>query len=596
MFCAYCQRELPEDAAFCNNCGRPVQSHTTVQLSQASSLPPPDALQRFLIRVFQPALAGNALFGIVLGSVVAACAGVVMSWLLLTIVHFITLPVVSSTSSYANNEEFVISRILGIVPSHMSFRDSLQLFMVIQGVGIHLSSGGSGAFITVPLNGLLIVPALFLTFGGYIAASTDLHNRIQSSLVRGAAMAIPYALLLLMMSWQVDGAISTGGPETLTMDTAGLLFFGLLWGALFGLLGASLKLARGQWRHLLHRYLSTSTRPQVAGMIIGAGYACILGLGLSLLTLYGLLAYTSISVPLLVRNVCITDNWQEITAWGIAQGPLHAVNLFFFSFGATIAAHTPSQQGCFYSDLSQTAFTLRNQDLHLTPWTYALVLIPAFSLFTGGRLSAAISRARGSGPGAISGALIAVPFAVVMLLLSFASSITFTFVSPGSVTPTVQSMGTSATDLILWALLSGAFFGALGGIYQGSTAKALGKLLLAIPVSLVEAFAKPLYLLLGIMSRQPSSSLRNPARSLLYSAFSCTLLLAIAAAVTGSLLIADNQTITLQVNQHFRDIISTLLITLPGLLLFCAWATALCRDPVEKGQTAQLEKGKHVEM
>ena len=597
MFCAYCRRELPEDAAFCDRCGKQVQTNAAIQLSQAP-LPPPmplpssSALQNFLVRVFQPALAGNALFGVVAGSVVAAIAGAVVSWLLLTFVHFITLPPVQPTS-FAGDEG-VVDSILGMVLLHAPFRDSLQLFMAMQGISIHVSFSGNDSVIMAPLRGLLIVPALFLTVGGYIAASTDLRNQTWSSLVRGVAIAIPYVLILLIMSWQVNGPISTETVEsmqdTLTVDTTGLLFFGLLWGMLFGLLGASLKLARGQWRRLIHKYLSTSTRPQVAGMIAGACYACILGLGLSLLTLYGLLAYTSVSIPLLTRNVCIANDWQELTAWGISLGPLHAVNLFFFSFGTTITAHASSQR-CFYPDLSQAALTLRNQDLHLAPWTYALVLIPAFSLFIGGRLSAAISRARGSGPGAISGALIAIPFTIVMLFLSFVSSITVASASTGnaleSATSTVQSVGASAADLILWALLSGAFFGALGGIYQGSTAKALGKQLSAIPVFIVEVLAKPLYLLLGIISKQPSSSLHNPARSLLYSAFSCTLLLSIAAAATGSWLIADNQMITLQVSQRLRDIISFLLITLPGSLLFCAWLTALYRNPLEEGQTAQ---------
>ncbi len=631
MFCAYCRQELLEDALFCNRCGKQVQlsasetrellwsggiqqtppavsdittseantvfsdpagpfipPHGTIQTSQTP--PSFSALQRFLIRAFQPTLAGNALFGIIAGCIVAVSAGAVTSWLILTLVH-ITAPQTAQTAFLASGEG-TIDSVLGITLLHIPLRDSLQLFLVMHGVSIHLLYGTTSNTVTAPLHGLLIIPAVFLIVGGYIAASTDLHNQIQRSFVRGAAIALPYTLLLLILSWQVNGNIpipaNTAGStqDTLMVDTTSIFVFGLLWGALFGLLGASLKIAHGQWRHLIRRYLYTNAHSQIAGMITGACYACILGLGLSFLTLCGLLAYTAFSTPLLARNLCIAGNWQALLAWGIAQGPLHAINLFFFSFGASIITHIPQtgQEQCFYTDLSRTAFTLHNPNLHLTLWTYTLLLIPALSLFVGGRISVAISRAQGKGPSAISGALIAVPFTIIMLFLTFISTITDTITFPGASTAYVQSVGTSASDVLLWALLSGALFGALGGVYQGSMAKSWHKRFLALPAFVIELLAQPVYLLLMLLSKQPTSSLRNSTRSLLYGTLSCVLLLAIATAVVGSLLIVDNQIITQQVNQHVRDIASVLLITIPGLLLFCACTTAVCRDPVEEAQ------------
>jgi hypothetical protein len=183
-----------------------------------------------------------------------------------------------------------------------------------------------------------------------------------------------------------------------------------------------------------------------------------------------------------------------------------------------------------------------------------------------------------------------------MLFLTSISTVTSTSVFSGTATfggtstPSIQSAGVSATDLLLWALLSSALFGALGGVYQGSAAKSWGKYFFAILTFILELLAKPLYLLLATLSQQSASSLHTSTRSLLYSAFSCTLLLAIATAVVGSLLIADNQTLTLLENQHLRDLVSVLLVTVPGLLLFCACATALCRDPVEEGSTISPEK------
>jgi hypothetical protein len=637
MFCAYCGQQIPEDAAFCNQCGKPVKASTSsanefaeydiYQETQTSGdirvensdtgpllsadtpvnfiapvptpMPTPapqtplplSPLQRFLVRNFQQNTAGNALFGVTAGCMVASIVGITVSWLILTIVHAFT-PAIPSTSG---NSQETLYYILGIYPLYAPFRDALELFLAIQGIGLHGLYGTTAYAFNSPLHGLLLVPALFLTLGGYIAASTDLRNQRQRSLVRGAAIALPYTAILLIISWQVNGYIpasvnaSTPTQNMLTVDTGSLLFFGLLWGAIFGLLGASLKLARGQWRHLLHQYLRTNKRPQIAGMIAGACWASVLGPGLSLITIYGILAYTAVSIPLLSRNLCTGGNWQALVTWGVSQGPLHAVDLFFFSLGASIISHTSTvaaaSQSCFYPDIAQAPLALHEQNRQLATWIYVLPLIPALSLFIGGYISTKISRTQKAGPRAISGALIAVPFTLLMLFLTFVSTITMTISStaPESATSTVQSMGASPADLLLWALLNGAFFGALGGIFQGSIAEKWSRSLLAFLIAVVEFLAKPVYLLLAKLSGQTVSSLHTSTRSLLYSTLFCALLLAIATGVIDVLLIASNQTIMVQLNQQIRNVVSVLLVTIPGLFLFCTFAIAL-RDPIENGQ------------
>jgi hypothetical protein len=552
-----------------------------------------------LIRLFQPALAENAFFGVVAGSVVAIVGGIFLAWLFLTLAHSVTPATLRSF--FSGNGQESIDFALGIIPLHESFRESVQLFLVMQGVGLHMHiayAGGSVASVdyspVAPLHGLLILPALLLTIGGYVAASTDLRNQVQSSLLRGGAISIPYTLLLLILSSQANGNVPVSvleGSEsiTLTMDTATLLIFGLLWGTLFGLLGASLKIGRGQWRYMLHQFLRNSTHPQLAGMLAGGCCASGLGLGLSCITLYGFLAYTAFSVPWLKDNLCMAGDWQLLTAWGITQGPLHAVNLFLFSFGVPITIH-PSEtiSQCFYQALPQTALTLRDGNLHFAPWVYALLLLPALSLFMGGRVSVALARTQAIGSSAIQGLLIVVPFTVLMVLLAFISSVTSTFVFADSAgttpVPHVESAGAGMIDILLWALLSGALFGALGGIYEGSTAKSKGQRFLSGLASIIQLPVKPFYALLDHLSGQPSSSRHSPVRSLLYGALLCTLLLAVASAVVGWILIANNQTISIDTNLHLRDIVSTLLITIPGLLLFCACATALARDPLAEGR------------
>jgi len=204
------------------------------------------------------------------------------------------------------------------------------------------------------------------------------------------------------------------------MDIPTLLIFGLLWGALFGMLGASLKVAQGQWRHMIHFYLHTNRRSQVVGMITGGLAAAGLGLALSLLVLYCIVAYTSYSSFLMANTLCASADWQVLTMWSIVQGPLHAVNVFAFSFGApiTIVNQAVSGQSCFYAYAPHTTLSLLDaaSTLH-QPWLYALGLIPAISLFLGGRVSVATARVRGTGPAAVQGTLIAIPFAVLMTVL-----------------------------------------------------------------------------------------------------------------------------------------------------------------------------------
>ena len=368
MYCHRCGNRLPNEAVFCNSCGTkvllndqdipqpPPLGKVTVQFGDSSPMTPPQfssppypqypanwqvptgplaqqaassstqsqhpisPMQQFLVRVFGANLASNALFGVVLGGIFAVIVGVLATGLLVSIAHSI-VPHITGTSGYTSSED-IIDFAFGIVPLHNLFRDSLQLFLVMHGVGIHTQYGSDTYSYFGPLHGLLILPALLLTLAGYIAASTDFQNSVRSSLWRGVAVALPYTALLFLMVSQVNGCIpgfgqgnsdlvcssipsSSPSAGLLTMDNLTLLVFGLFWGCLFGLLGASLKIARGQWRYMLRQYLRMSSRPQFMGMLVGGLAASGLGIALALPVLFSFIAYTSYSVPLLVQQVCL---------------------------------------------------------------------------------------------------------------------------------------------------------------------------------------------------------------------------------------------------------------------------------------------------
>src|SRR5947209_20509970 len=181
---------------------------------------------------------------------------------------------------------------------------------------------------------------------------------------------------MLEVSFQSSIPSSSPSAGLLTMDNLTLLVFGLFWGCLFGLLGASLKIARGQWRYMLRQYLRMSSRPQFIGMLVGGLAASGLGIALALPVLFSFIAYTSYSVPLLVQQVCLpSGDWQPLTIWSIAQGPLHAVNLFFLSFGATINISNPQQYPCFYTRSPAASISLFGSDPRLSSWTHLLLEI-----------------------------------------------------------------------------------------------------------------------------------------------------------------------------------------------------------------------------
>jgi len=580
----------------------PTGQSSTIPVPQGqAAIIPQSSMQRWLVQVFGPALATKSLFGVILGSIVAVVAGLLACGVFLAIAHAIAPHL--GNASYPWAGEDLVDYSIGIVPLHDLFRDSLQFFIVIQGAGTHYlyTSGNSfsNTSYIAPFSALLIIPAFFLVMGGYIAASTDFQQNMRSSLWRGMLLAIPYAILLFLSSLAVNGCVPTSGPNgaevcsavvtstasayTMSIDTTTLLFFGVLWGALFGLLGATLKVAQGHWRQSLFRLLRTTNRPQTAGMLVGGLASAGLAIVLALATLFSFMAYTSYSVPLVYQASCVvTQNWQSVMLWTLSQGPFYALDLLLFALGAPITVSNPQANQCFYIHGTQASFSLFGTTPPLSPWLHLLLAIPILSLFLGGRASAAWGRVRGPGAGVVQGALAAAPFAAVMLLLVPLSSITSTVASSGgsngSQTVT-QTVSAGAFEVILWALLGGAVIAGLGGLYQTSPLQlTVSRVFRALALPF-RAIVAPLYLLLDRISRLPRGSQRSSTRSMIYAALLWMILLAIIAAVGGGILVGFNQTITYAVNLRVRDILSTALVAAPCLLLIIACATALRRDP-----------------
>ncbi len=176
--------------------------------------PPPAGLQQWLIRTVGPNLASNAVFGVSLGGVVAAIFGAFAAIIIISIAHAIA-PRILLYGGGATGED-VVDYALGLIPLHSVFRDGMQLLLIMNGVAIHIQNNTDVYSYTSPLNGLIIIPAIALTFGGYLAAGTDVQNRVQSSLWRGVSIAMPYTILLFFMTTQANGCI----PNNAILATA----------------------------------------------------------------------------------------------------------------------------------------------------------------------------------------------------------------------------------------------------------------------------------------------------------------------------------------------------------------------------------------
>lgn len=576
----------------------------------------PNWAQKLNIRLFQPYLASNAIFGIILGALLSTLLGMLCFFCIISLLSN-TVPddisrryyVVSNDAQKINARELTAGNLLQFLPLQSPFRDTAELFLTSQNAQtttqdtIPGSSSGTATTYTVtatsPFHGLLLLQALLLILGGYIAASTDFRNTRGTSLARGMAIAIPYTVLLFLLSTQVNGNIppvdSTSSTQqitsTISVDSTTLLLYGLLWGAVFGLVGAAIKLGQGQMRHHLHRYLYTQRHPQLTGTITGGLSALLLGLSLALIFGYSLYSQISHypannSIPDVIFNQGrIADpNTGPLQAVSVfVQGLTRAVGLLAYACGIPLVVqHTKGQDG--YPGIEPGSYQIWKElgmGIQAHPWVFVLLLVPIVALFLGGRASVAISRVRGIGPGAIQGALIALPFTALLLLFTAINTNSITQFSTANIASTsTTSISTQAGDVLLWGLVSGVLLGALGGAYQNSGLRSVISKVLGIVVKPVTLLFTPLYIFFDLLLGRPRTVKRSSTYVLLYTALIVAIVLGILSLLVGLMLVQQAQTLTLEQSENFRNIMTLLLIALPGILLISSAASALAHDPL----------------
>lgn len=574
----------------------------------------PNWAQKLNIRLFQPYLASNAIFGIILGALVSTLLGMFCFFCIVSLLSNAIPDNISRQyrseaidTQKSNGGEFTAGNLLQFLPLQSPFRDTAELFLISQNAQTTLQDtfpGGSSGTVTTytatttsPFHGLLLLQALLLVLGGYIAASTDFRNTRGASLVRGMAIAIPYTVLLFLLATQVNGniplATSTSATQqstsTFSVDSTTLLLYGLLWGAVFGLVGAAIKLGQGQMRHHLHRFLYTQRHPQLIGIITGGLSALLLGLSLALIfgySLYSQINYytTNSSIPdMTFIGTSANPNTGPLQAVAVfVQGLTRAIGLLAYACGIPIIIQHSKGQGYFSAEPgSYQVWKQLGMGVLAHPWAFALLLVPIVALFLGGRASVAISRVRGVGPGAIQGALIALPFTALLLLLTAINTNSITQFSTANIASTgTISIGTQAGDVLLWGLVSGVLLGALGGAYQNSSLRSIISKVLGLLVKPVTLLFTPLYIFFDLLLGRPRQVKRSSAYVLLYTALIVAIVLGILSLFVGLMLVQQAQVLTREQSENFRNIMTLLLIALPGVLLISSAASALAHDPL----------------
>jgi zinc-ribbon domain len=111
-----------------------------------TSMPEPplmasNRVQEVLVRIFGANLSTSPLFGIALGGVLAAVSGLLAAALLVSIFHALA-PQIANSANGTSGED-IVDYALGIYPLHNLYRDSLQFFLIMHGVGTHTQDASS---------------------------------------------------------------------------------------------------------------------------------------------------------------------------------------------------------------------------------------------------------------------------------------------------------------------------------------------------------------------------------------------------------------------------------------------------------------------
>jgi hypothetical protein len=487
-------------------------------------------VQALLVRNVSARYAVNKWFTAALGSVVALAVG-----LGLTII---------TQSLWANAISSAVDAAAGSVPSAQfigglakSFLtpDLLKLFAIEQRIPLvaHVSGSGGGTSLSgdltlnLPLTGLLLIPALALVLGGYVAASSDFQRVARFSVARGALMGPFYAVLVTVLAFfsssSVGGEVlNIGGSVTLGPSPLQAFGYALLWGTLFGALGGWIQLVGRSALAIALPTLQSVRRPRVAGAIAGALVAYVSAI--LVLIVLGI-AVVSFAATTLAASVSLPQGFGTLPSGAsnpagsvglvlllvVTIAPTLAAYALALATGAPVTSYQSGVPGLQADQSSSFGFFSTPHATSQLGW-YLLALAPAICLLAGGRVAARIARADRVETGFVAGALIGLPLSVIMAGAAV-------LVSSGvEVSLLGQSLSQGSGPSIGGSFLAGLVTGAVVGGCGGASAVALPQLgslprLLLLPF---RPFGFALFPLLDGITGHTRGQPRSAARTWIY--------------------------------------------------------------------------------
>lgn len=187
-------------------------------------------------------------------------------------------------------------------------------------------------------------------------------------------------------------------------------------------------------------------KPTLISAISGALAAFIVGM---------ILSYILLQIGIIAMMSSSGNNPLAGLGAGLAKGVIDSSSfqitgmIYYFAHGISLGA------GAMGSSQSINIFTAMQQGRTSLPWL--LFLLPFIALFIGGYTSAKIAGVRGMNSGFKSGAYVALPYLVIMVLASSMFSLNIILASINIDIPTT----------IFFSLILGVIFGGIGGAYKG---------------------------------------------------------------------------------------------------------------------------------
>lgn len=187
-------------------------------------------------------------------------------------------------------------------------------------------------------------------------------------------------------------------------------------------------------------------RPTLISAIFGALAAFIVGL---------ILSYILLQIGIIAMMSSSNNNPLAGLGAGLAKGVIDSSSfqitgmIYYFAHGISLGT------GGLGSSQSMNIFMAMQQGRTSLPWL--LFLLPFIALFIGGYTSAKIAGVRGMNSGFKSGAYVALPYLVIMVLASSMFSLNIILASINIDIPTT----------IFFSLILGVIFGGIGGAYKG---------------------------------------------------------------------------------------------------------------------------------